>query len=128
MTEDKNIKHEIIDNFLPQEVFKFIQAEFMGISNFSTRNDTVGWGYCLRVEDKDIDIKENWKYFYMSHLVYDNGRPVSPLFEKMIPILNKMDIKAIKRIKCNLFPNSEKIHEHEMHEDFEFSLGKYLDV
>ena len=48
--------------------------------------------------------------------------PVSPLlYNKITPILEKLDVKALIRVKCNLYPYSEKVHEHEMHSDSDYS-------
>jgi hypothetical protein len=54
-------------------------------------------------------------------MIYNENVPMSPYYEKMIPILEKLDAKCLVRIKANLFPNTEILHEHPMHQDYEFS-------
>ena len=108
--------YEVIDNFLPQKEFQEIQSSIM--NNYSSPY----WVYTPNVSGiGDGDISDNWKYFYMTHVVYNHGMNSSPLFEKMIPILKELDVKALIRIKCNMYPNSEKVHVHEMHCDEPFS-------
>ena len=50
-----------------------------------------------------------------------NSLITSPFFDYILPVLNKLDIKSLIRIKANLFPNSEKIYEHEMHVDYSWT-------
>ena len=64
---------------------------------------------------------QNVQHFYMTHMVCSNSIITSPFFDHIIPVLKKLDIKSLIRIKCNLYPNSEKIHEHEKHTDYDFS-------
>ena len=46
---------------------------------------------------------------------------MSPIFPIMKPILNKLNVKSLKRIKLNFYPSTEKIIKHEEHEDYPFS-------
>ena len=39
----------------------------------------------------------------------------------MIPLLDKLDARCLIRIKANLYPNTEILHEHSMHTDYDFS-------
>ena len=82
--------------------------------------ESIGWIYNTGITyENEVP---NWKYFYMTHMVCHESVIRSPLICKLIlPVLNKLDVKALIRIKVNLFPNSEKIHENEMHTDMSFS-------
>ena len=115
MTEKTN--YEIIDDYLPQKEFQEIQTIFMETSPIHKEN--IGWIYTSTVADKNES--KNWKYFYMNHMICFNSMVISPFFDYILPALNKLDVKSLIRIKCNLFPNSEKVHEHDMHIDFDFS-------
>ena len=109
---------KIIDDFLPQKEFQEIQSTVMNVSNDVTEK-SIGWIYSSAIADKNES--KNWKYFYMMHIVFDNGAMVIfPLYNIILPVLRKLEVKALIRIKCNLFPNSEKIYEHEMHIDYPF--------
>ena len=118
-------KIQIIDDFLPQKEFQEIQSTIMEGWPFLDAQDTphhehIGWAYSTTVADKDEP--KNWKYFYLVHVMYMQPTLLSPhIFEKIIPVLKKLNVKALIRIKANLFPNSEKIHEHEAHTDFSYS-------
>ena len=49
------------------------------------------------------------------------GHPCSSHIDKIIPILEKLNIKSMIRAKANLYPYSGKtLYEHEMHMDYEF--------
>ena len=56
----------------------------------------------------------------MSHLVYLKGIILSPVYDSIVPVLDELEVKALMRIKCNLYPNQGEVHEHEPHVDFEF--------
>ena len=107
---------KIIDDFLPQKEFQKIQSMFMETNSAEL---SVGWEYTYPVTSNDDPKK--WKYFYMTHMIYIKGIIVSPLYNKMIPIFKELDVKALIRIKCNLYPNSEELHEHTNHTDYPFS-------
>ena len=106
-------KYEIIDDFLPQREFEKIQKTLMVPS--PNTNEKVGWIYTSEVGN--VGVQENWKHFYMTHHIYAKGLIFSFVYEKIAPILMKLDLKALIRIKANLYPNSEKILEHDTHVD-----------
>ena len=110
-------EHKVIDDFLPQKEFQEIQAIFMETSPI--HNENIGWVYTSAVAE--MNESENWKYFYMNHMMCFNSLITSPFFDYILPVLNKLDIKSLIRIKANLFPNSEKIYEHEMHVDYSWT-------
>ena len=58
--------------------------------------------------------------FYMTHMFYDQNAPMSSLYESLIPVLEKLEVKCLIRIKANLYPNTEILHEHPMHADYSF--------
>ena len=43
----------------------------------------------------------------------------SPVYEQIEPINELLGIKALIRIKCNMYPNTEILKEHGMHTDKE---------
>ncbi len=117
------IDYEIIDNFLPQQKFLEIQKSIMNV-DFAAEL----WSYNDIIASEDES--KNWKYFYLTHLIYCNSTEYMELnndvvsrymYEKIIPVLEKLDIRKLIRVKANLYPNSEELHEHEFHTDFEYS-------
>ena len=66
------------------------------------------------------------KLFYMIHILYDQNMPVSPHYDKMIPLLEKLNANCLLRVKANLYPNTEILHEHPMHTDSDYSESTAL--
>ena len=60
------------------------------------------------------------KIFLLYHMFYEHNAPCSHLYEKLIPLLDKLGAGCLIRIKANLYPNTEKLHEHPMHVDYDF--------
>ena len=54
-------------------------------------------------------------------MVYVNNAPCSPIYDKLLPVVRKLGGESLIRIKGNLYPNTETLHEHPMHTDFPFS-------
>ena len=53
-------------------------------------------------------------------MFYNNNAPMSPYCDKLHPILDKLGGRCLIRIKANLYPNTEILHEHPMHEDTDY--------
>ena len=112
--EQTTTKFSIIDDFLPQKEFNEIQSAIMN-------HKTPQWVYTPNVANNEDESTANWKYFYFVHIIYDQGIVRSPIYNTCVPILNKLDVKALMQIKANLFPNSEKVHEHDKHIDYSWT-------
>ena len=106
------MKHKVIDNFLDKEYFDSLVTLF-------TADDTMAWHLNRSLGLFSEDGKTN--LFYMSHLLYKNNVPLGPPFEKLGPLLEKLEIKALIRVKANLYPNTHILYEHPMHVDTDFS-------
>ena len=105
------MKYKVIDNFLDEEYFD-------SLTTFFTGNGQLPWFFESDISERNI--AEN-KLFYMFHMFYAMNIPKSPLFNNLLPLLNKLEAKCLIRIKANLYPNTEKLHEHPMHKDYDFS-------
>ena len=68
----------------------------------------------------DVNVVED-KFFYMYHPFYDHNIPTSPHYDTLIPLCQQLGVKCLIRIKANLYPNTEILHEHPMHIDYDFS-------
>jgi hypothetical protein len=101
---------QVIDNFLPKEVFEPIQGFFL--------NKACPW-YLANIIANN---KQDGIYYYMVHNVYDEHSPSSEAFL----LLNQLVMKYLKpisilRIKANLYPNQGKpLHKHHSHIDAPF--------
>ena len=132
------MKKEVIDNFLDEEYFDSLVKliTYKGSVNTNTQ-----WPWYLTNKiTKNHDHNLN-NLFYMTHLIYLDNEPISHFYGEFFPFLEKLgsvsntyrpiphtfatrqsgNIPGLIRIKANLFPNTEILHEHEMHTDYSFS-------
>ena len=110
------MKYEVIDNFLDEEYFDSLVTIFT--DKDKTGNETMPWFFNSSIAARNV-IED--KLFYMSHLFYDGNVPQSSLYDKLVPLLQKLEARCLIRIKANLYPNSEILHEHPMHTDYPYS-------
>ena len=103
------VEYEVIDDFLNEEYFDSLVTLIF--------NDTP-WFLTNAIAKKDII--EN-KIFMLMHMFYHNNTPTNPLYEKIIPLLKKLKVECLLRVKANLYPNTEIVHEHPPHTDYDFS-------
>ena len=122
---DKNenkVSYEVIDNFLPSDVLDEMQTILLPQpSEFVKNQDPIHWIYTSSVVTARTKGKEDWRLFYFIHPVYRNTI-ISSFYEKIMPYCGELlDIKALIRIKINMYPNNETLKEHGMHFDYSFS-------
>lgn len=101
---------EIIDNFLDQQTFNVLKQTI-------TSKDFPWYYHNNIVEDKEI---RNYKTSLFAHIVYNDYQPQSSVFSLLDCILNKLDIKALIRIKLNNYSKTEKIEQHNPHIDYPY--------
>ena len=104
-----SLQYEVIDNFLPEELFESIQSHFMG--------HILPWYYQSAVADL---YAEKDPPFYFTHCLFVDYKANSAAFDLIYPIIQKIQPMALIRIKANLYPNSNtgEIIEHDWHKDF----------
>ena len=102
------MKYEVIDNFLSKE--EHLKIKYMMLDDY--RN--FPWFYTPNVaEEGDNDI-------YFVHTFQEKEFDLeSPYLHKLHPILEKMNIDDLWRVKGNLFPNQNKFIEHNTHIDYD---------
>lgn len=100
------INYEIIDNFLNEEDFKKLESIIFHYSMAWYFSDTVA-----------TNMDNNDDYYY-THMLYQGVTPQSDLFYIVSPILDKLKIKALMRVKINLYPNVNKLIENKKHIDY----------
>ncbi len=103
------IKYTIKDNFLDKADFENITKVIMGPKFPWFFQDSVAL-------PGTHDTHFCWTHVFFMH---DKGI-ISTAYKILDPILKKLKIKALIRIKANLFSNQGKIIEHEDHADFPF--------
>ena len=128
------MKHKVIDNFLDKEYFDSLVTIFInkekGVGDFlerdrwheekknmsvSQRASVLPWFF-----QTDKEWTQQDKIFYMTHVFYEKNEPKTSFYEMIKPLLAKMKIRCLIRLKANLFPNTETLHEHTMHIDYNF--------
>lgn len=96
---------EVIDDFLDFEEFT------------SLKQVVTGWGFPW-FYNKVISTLPDDKYNYQfTHVLYTDFQANSNYFESVIPILSKLNPKALIRVKVNLQPGINEIVENGMHTD-----------
>lgn len=101
-----NYNMKVVDNFLEYHHFLAIKH--------TLSSDTFPWFF----NDYKVDVGDD--YFQFIHYLYKFNSPTSELFNMVIPLLEKLEVKSLIRIKCNLTTKTEKIIEYEMHQDQNF--------
>ena len=109
-----DIKYTIEDNYLKEEDYKKLKNDIMARA--------FPWQFSTSVadlkEEKDPTPRDT---FYFTHVFYLHGQGItSPCYNMLAPLLTKLKIKALIRIKANLYPNQGEIKEHDKHFDFEY--------
>ena len=112
---------EVIDNFLPLNTFHEIRQLVTSSSflwNMSkvipTGND---WGGKQIYGSLSCDPLKNYQ---LNHTFYKDDVPVSPMYNNIYPLLQKLQPRSIMRVRANCTINTETIVEHGMHKDYDF--------
>tara|TARA_A100001391_G_scaffold6640_3_gene4272 strand:+ start:819 stop:1292 length:474 start_codon:yes stop_codon:yes gene_type:complete len=95
---------KIIDNFLSDYDFKKIKETFMSDNFPYYFNNTV-------VDEKDT------KNFYFVHTLYDQNVVNSDFFKIVDPLISKLNILFLRRIKVNCYTRTDKLIKHKPHKD-----------
>jgi hypothetical protein len=98
---------QIIDNFLDPTYFDFLQAKMTNLS--------FPWYYVDYVADK-----YDTQYSYFFHTVYENYAINSSLYQDLAMIIEKLNPKALIRIRANLYMNVGALVQSAMHKDQPF--------
>jgi len=105
-----DIKYTIQDNYLNAADYKNLKKTIMG--------GQFPWFFAPRVVT--LNAKDS-SHFYWFHAFFSPENGISsPFFKILEPILKKLKVKALMRIKANLYSNQGKIKEHQKHVDFPF--------
>jgi len=109
----------IQDNFLNIKEYNEVYNLFTGTSLPWSYNYDVVRGYI----DQSTDSLYNFQFI---HSFYRGHRPTSEYFDSLLPILSKLNIKALIRVKANLTPKSDILYEHGMHTDIDIDCTTAL--
>ena len=115
------MKYKVIDNFLDEEYFDSLVTLFG--DNKKKEDKVVPWFFQTAVANSLV--VDN--LFYMTHMLYEDNAPRTEsgatysYYNYIIPLLEKLEVKCVIRVKANLYPHTETIHEHPMHVDMNYS-------
>jgi len=103
-------KYKVVDNFLPTSSFKeILNITLDGNTDWHLANNVSGVG------------TEETPDFYFVHKLYEARSPISRLYDLVDEnLLSQLDIKALLRVKLNLYPNIGQRYYSERHIDYEF--------
>ena len=105
---------KIIDNFLDKKVLYQIK-EVLESQRFH-------WFFCDEVSTKEKKGKDNYYFFHDFYVRVDGvPQPISNYFKLVLPILNKIEVKALVRVKANLYTYVGTQIEHGFHTDKTYS-------
>jgi len=115
----------VIDNFLDEKYFDNLVTLFTDKEEIG--NTVLPWylacGRAVTFSKNSAEFRPSNtdKLFYMYHMLYNHYVPQSPHYNSLIPLLEKLEVDSLLRIKANLFPSTEILHEHQPHPDYNFS-------
>ena len=110
------MKYEVIDDFLDEEYFDSLVTLFTGKDEEGIFN--MPWYFQSCISKKNV-VED--KLFYMTHGIYDKNMPKSIHYNNLVPLLEKLEVRCLIRVKANLYPNTERLHEHPKHVDYPYS-------
>ena len=107
----------VLDNFLPEDEFKKLQDLIVFNPDFS---------FYFQKQVNHHDVKEiNYWNWYQTHTIVNNDTVYSKHFNMFKNLFlhrfAELNIyRALMRIKINMYPYSNVIHEHAKHKDYPF--------
>lgn len=110
----KDRKFKIVDNFLPKEEFKILTEIFF--------SHNIPWYFTSKVAH--LNDSKNGFYFY--HVIYDNNTIFSSHFNKICFLWKKIKMRALLRVKANLYTSTNKLIVHTPHRDYDFHHSGFI--
>ena len=102
-------EYKIVDDFLPKNIFGKMVSD---LGNLNLK-----WEFFSCNQPRTSEKT----YFYFLHMVYWKVMQNEKTLNVIAPILDKLNIKALIRVKMNLYTRTESIDHHNDHCDAEFS-------
>ena len=100
--------YKVIDDFLDKKEFEILKQTVL--------SHDFPWFMSHGVTSYD----NNSEHYMLSHKFYENFKINSSSFTLLDNLLSKLGIKAVIRIKANLYPKTSEIIEHDFHTDYDF--------
>jgi hypothetical protein len=107
-----NKDYRIMDNFLDKNIF-------LNIKNIM-ENDEFPWFFVKKINENH-DINDLTSYFvHMFFLESNENSRISNYFNLIVPIITKINMLKLIRIKGNVYLNTETKIIHEKHVDYNY--------
>lgn len=110
------MKPVVRDNFLPYDAHLGIENTLCGYGFPWYFNNTV-----IYRDGVNSDVAD---HFQFTHIFYMSGRPSSDYFPLVEPLVERLNVRSLIRMKANLVTRTPEIIEHGMHTDIEYSDAK----
>ena len=104
---------KIIDDFIPHHQFRNIEN---CIYDIPWSFGTVG----IQNDPNDVMLCDPLDNFQFVHLFYKDYEITSQHCNLILPIIQKLNLRALIKIKANLNPRTSKIIEHTFHRDVDY--------
>jgi hypothetical protein len=95
------LNYKVINNFLEKNLFKKIQTILF--------SEKISWFFKEHMTSNDN--------YWFSHCFYNNHQPDSLFYNDIIPILEKLNVKALTEARANVMLKQEKIFKSDFHVD-----------
>lgn len=99
----------------------YFNAESIAVINKAILAPDFPWYHVAGVAHKTTNTNSDIYDFYYVHNVYKDFQPNSAIFNDFMPLLKRLSIKSLMRIKINMYPRTCVVHEHMEHADFPFN-------
>lgn len=101
------IDYDLKKNFVDEKVLKDI--------NFHLTSNMFGWFVQPKITDNTIELYN----FCLSHTFFEDNRINSDYFIIIKPLIDKIKMSKLFRLKANLYPRTDRIIEHGKHIDYD---------
>jgi len=121
------MSYKVVDNFLKEKDFIVLQTLFLSSEFAWFFNDAIAYEKdnekeLAKYNDKKVLNLKKFNNFFFTHCIYMDNEIQTNLdvWRAVKPLLEKLDIKAIIRIKTNCYIKEDKVAQHPWHVDYEF--------
>ena len=102
---------KVVDNFLDKEDFMKLQLYMLDPQVFP-------WYF---QNTKDFEVDEDLNQYQFTHIFFQDYKPFSDYFHLLQPLLKKLEVKSLIKVKANLNPYSPKLHKGYFHSDISYN-------
>ena len=102
---------KVVDNFLDKEDFMKLQLYMLDPQVFP-------WYF---QNTKDFEVDEDLNQYQFTHIFFKDYKPFSDYFHLLQPLLKKLEVKSLIKVKANLNPYSPKLYKGHFHTDTPFN-------